>query len=72
MAEAWRKRKYPAVFRNKLTDAMQEASETQCWLDFCFYCKYIEPELFSFLDKECEEIIAMINAVEKQSDKFCY
>ena len=29
LAEAWRKRKYPAVFCNKLTDAMQEASETQ-------------------------------------------
>ena len=28
LAEAWRKRKYEAVFRNKLTDSMQEASET--------------------------------------------
>ena len=28
IAEAWRKRKYAAVFKNKLTDAMQEASET--------------------------------------------
>jgi four helix bundle protein len=72
MAEAWKKRKYPAVFRNKLTDAMQEASETQCWLEFCYHCKYIDQESFSLLDKECEEIIAMINAVEKQSDKFCY
>jgi four helix bundle protein len=34
IAEAWRKRKYNAVFKNKLTDAMQEASETQCWLEF--------------------------------------
>ncbi len=30
IAEAWRKRKYIAAFKNKLTDAMQEASETQC------------------------------------------
>ncbi|MGR3317398.1 MAG: four helix bundle protein [Candidatus Anammoxibacter sp.] len=28
LAEAWRKRKYIAVFQNKLTDSMQEASET--------------------------------------------
>ncbi len=28
IAEAWRKRKYSAMFKNKLTDAMQEASET--------------------------------------------
>ena len=27
LAEGWRKRKYIAVFRNKITDAMQEASE---------------------------------------------
>jgi four helix bundle protein len=26
LAEAWRKRRYVAVFKNKLTDAMQEAS----------------------------------------------
>lgn len=30
LAEAWRKRKYKAVFINKLTDAAQEASQT--WL----------------------------------------
>ena len=30
LAEAWRKRRYIAVFRNKITDSMQEASETQC------------------------------------------
>ncbi|MCF6158699.1 MAG: four helix bundle protein [wastewater metagenome] len=34
-----RKRKYRAVFKNKLTDSMQEASETQCWLEFCYACK---------------------------------
>ena len=38
LAEAWRKRKYIAVFKNKLTDAMQEASETQNWLEFCSAC----------------------------------
>jgi len=34
LAEAWRKRKYEAVFKNKLTDSMQEASAIQCWLEF--------------------------------------
>ena len=29
LAEAWRKRKYIAVFKNKLTDSMQEASESK-------------------------------------------
>ena len=29
LSEGWRKRRYKAVFVNKLSDAMQEASETQ-------------------------------------------
>jgi len=37
-SRAWRKRKYAAVFKNKLTDSMQEASETQSWLEFCLSC----------------------------------
>ena len=41
LAEGWRKRRYVAVFRNKVTDSMQEASETQCWLEFSIACQYI-------------------------------
>ena len=28
LAESWRKRRYLAVFKNKITDSMMEASET--------------------------------------------
>lgn len=72
LAEAWRKRKYIAVFKNKLTDAMQEASETQSWLEFSLACKYIESAKFKELDDEYEGIIAMLNAMEKNADKFCF
>ena len=72
LAEAWRKRKFQAVFKNKLTDSMQEASETQCWLEFSFACKYIEKVVFDELDKEYEGIISMINAMEKNAQKFCF
>lgn len=72
LAEAWRKRKYIAVFRNKLTDAMQEASETQSWLEFCLACKYINGELFKELDTEYEKIIGMLNSMERNSEKFCF
>jgi four helix bundle protein len=72
LAEAWRKRKYIAVFKNKLTDSMQEASETQSWLEFCVACNYIEKALFDELDNEYEGIIAMINAMEKNAVKFCF
>lgn len=42
ISEAWRKRRYKAVFINKLTDAEQEAAETQTWLEFALGCKYID------------------------------
>ena len=39
IAEAWRKRRYPAAFINKLNNAEAEATETQVWLDFCEKCE---------------------------------
>ena len=72
LAEAWRKRKYIAVFKNKLTDSMQEASETQCWLEFSLACNYIEEALFKEVDDEYEEIISMLNAMDKNAAKFCF
>jgi len=72
LAEAWRKRRYIAVFKNKVTDSMQEASETQCWLEFSLACEYIEQATFNDLDREYEEIIAMLNSMENKADKFCF
>ncbi len=72
LAEAWRKRKYIAVFKNKLTDAMQEASETQSWLEFSFACDYIEENIFNEIDNEYEQILSMLNSMEKNANKFCF
>ena len=72
LAEAWRKRRYSAVFKNKVTDSMQEASETQCWLEFSLACAYIDQATFDQLDQEYEQIIAMLNSMEFNAKKFCY
>jgi four helix bundle protein len=72
LAEAWRKRRYSAVFINKLSDAMQEGSETQTWLDFCLACEYMDNETFTKLDTEYEKILAMLNSMEMKADKFCF
>lgn len=72
LAEDWRKRKYEAVFKNKMTDAMQEASETQSWLEFCLACNYIDQTTFQVLDAEYEKVIALLNSMEKKSDSFCF
>ena len=64
LSEAWRKSKYIAVFKNKVTDSMQEASETQCWLEFSLACGYIQRPVFDKLDDEYEQIISMLNSME--------
>ena len=40
-AEAWARRRYPASFACKLTDAIGEANETPSWLDDALDCGYI-------------------------------
>jgi len=72
LAEGWRKRRYLAVFKNKITDSMMEASETQCWLEFCLACQYIKKSDFNDLDNDYEQIIAMLNSMEMNAAKFCY
>ena len=72
LAEAWRKRRYKAMFINKLTDSMMEASETQTWLEFSLKCNYIDKELFYAIDNAYENIIKMLNSMEINANKFCY
>ncbi len=72
LAEAWRKRRYRAVFKNKLTDSMSEASETQTWLEFSYTCHYINKAIFEELDSRYEQIIAMLNSMERKAEAFCY
>ncbi|MGR3303464.1 MAG: four helix bundle protein [Candidatus Scalindua sp.] len=71
LAEGWRKRRYKAVFINKLTDAEQEAGETQTWLEFALRCKYINDKIFKGLDERYEHIFAMLVTMERKADTFC-
>ena len=71
IAEGWRKRRYEAVFVNKLSDAAQEAAETQTWLEFALRCKYVDDLTFRELDEIYEHIFAMLANMEKKADTFC-
>ncbi len=71
ISEAWRKRRYKAVFLNKLTDAGQEASETQTWLEFALRCNYLSQDSFQRLDDSYEHIFAMLSNMERKADTFC-
>jgi four helix bundle protein len=71
LAEGWRKRKYIAMFINKLSDAESEAGETQTWLEFAFACKYINRDLFNKFDDKYEHIFAMLVNMERKAKSFC-
>ena len=71
LAEGWRKRRYKAVFINKLSDAEQEAAETQTWLEFALMCNYINKQIFEKLDDKYEHIFAMLITMERKVDSFC-
>ncbi len=71
ISEAWRKRRYRAVFVNKLSDSGQEAAETQTWLEFSLASNYIDKQVYEKLFNEYEEIFAMLHAMTEKSDKFC-
>jgi len=60
IAEAWRKRRYEAMFVSKLSDAEAEAAETQVWLEFALGCGYLKTEKANELLSSYEKIIATI------------
>src|SRR6266849_5692286 len=41
IAEGFRKRRYPNMLINKLTDCDAEATETQVWVDFALDCGFV-------------------------------
>lgn len=60
-----------AVFINKLSDASQEAAETQTWLEFALRCDYIDIDSFNNLNERYEYIFAMFVNIERKVDSFC-
>src|SRR5207249_2173124 len=70
VAEAWRKRQYPAAFVNRLVEADGEATETQVWLDFALGCGYVIRDDHARLMKRCEEIGRMLGGMLSYPERF--
>ena len=69
LAEAWRKRRYPAAFVSKLSDAEAEAAETQTWIQFAVECEYLGVEEARTLYNEYDNVIGMlVNMMNKPED----
>src|SRR5512145_632021 len=71
IGEAWRKRRYPAHFVSKLTDADAEVAETMIWLDFSLQCGYIEAPAQRNLSTQYEAIGKMLGSMISRPEKFC-
>jgi four helix bundle protein len=71
IAEAWRKRRYPASFVSKLSDSDAEAAETQVWLDFALRSKYIDAQTHAVLYDRYNHICAQLTTMMKDPDSWC-
>jgi four helix bundle protein len=71
IAESWAKRKYPAHFLSKLTDADGELQETLHWLDTALACAYVQADEHSALIKEAESVGRLIGGMISKHESFC-
>ncbi len=72
VAEAWGRRRYPAVFASKLSEAIGEALETQAWLDHALDCRYISDEQHRRSRAAWQGIGAMLYRMMQRTDAFCH
>ncbi|HEX6190649.1 MAG TPA: four helix bundle protein [Pyrinomonadaceae bacterium] len=70
IAEGFRKRRYPNMLINKLTDCDGEATETQVWLDFAFDCGYLSKVNHDRLIEGYEEVGKMLGGMMANASKF--
>ena len=71
IAEAWGRRRYKAVFVNKLDEALGEATETESWLDDARDAQYLSTEEFNALDSKYISIGQMLSRMIDRADDFC-
>ncbi|MFI5367228.1 MAG: four helix bundle protein [Candidatus Binatia bacterium] len=71
IAEGWRKRRYPASFVSKMSDADTEAGETLVWLEFALRCSHLPASDFEGLSERYNHICAQLVTMINQRDKWC-
>ena len=65
IGEAWRKRRYRALFISKLSDSEGEAEETRVWLEISLNCGYRSNADASDLDQKYDRILAqLVNMID--------
>lgn len=70
VSEGWRKRRYPAAFVSKLSDAEAEAAETQTWIQFAVSCGYLDADTARDLYAAHDNIIGMLVTMIRNPDQW--
>ncbi len=68
IAEAWAKRRYPAHFTSKLTDADGELQETQHWLMRARAYGYLDQVTFDLLWSQSKQVGRRLGAMLSSGD----
>lgn len=68
--EGFAKRRYEQVFIRHLNDSLGSSEETRGWLDFCLDCMYISKDEYNGLDKQYDEVNAMLYKLMKIWENF--
>ena len=63
LAEAYRRRRYPAHFLSKLGDCDSENSETQVWIEFAYQCSYINEMRYKALQAQSTEVGKLLGSM---------
>ena len=70
IAEAWRKRHFPANWVSKISDAEQEAAETQLWIETALECEYMTAELAQTLMADYEAVLGQLANMASHPEKW--
>ena len=70
IAEAWRRRRYPAHFVSKLNDAKTEAEETRVWLQFANRCGYLSEDDTTELNDTYDKILGQLVRMASEPDQW--
>jgi four helix bundle protein len=71
LSEAWSKRRYPAHFLSKLTDADGELRETQHWLTTAEACEYLNADELTRLSEKAGTVGRQLGSMLNKYESFC-
>ena len=71
ISEARARRRYKAVFVNKIDEALGEANETRSWLDDALDSGYLDAEHFRKMERDWLSIASMLARMIDRASDFC-